>query len=64
MKKSLTHAARSPLGSIKANYPTQIMAVDLVGPLPESEQGNSYIMVIGDYFSRWMETIPIPNQEA
>ena len=63
-RKSPTHAARSPLGSIKANYPTQIMAVDLVGPLPESEGGNSYIMVVGDYFSRWMEAIPIPNQEA
>ena len=21
-------------------------------------------MVVGDYFSRWMEAIPIPNQEA
>jgi len=40
------------------------MAVDLVGTLPESERGNSYIMVVGDYFSHWMEAIPIPNQEA
>ena len=40
------------------------MAVDLVGPLPESEKGNSYIMVVGDYYTRWMEAIPIPNQEA
>ena len=40
------------------------MAVDLVGPLPESEKGNCYIMVVGDYFSRWMEAIPIHNQEA
>ena len=40
------------------------MAVDLVGPFPESESGNSYIMVVGDYFSRWMEAFPIPNQEA
>jgi len=40
------------------------MAVDLVGPFPESESGNSYIMVVGEYFSRWKEAFPIPNQEA
>ena len=40
------------------------MAVDLGGPLPESDKGNCYIMVVGDYVSRWMEAIPIPNQEA
>ena len=63
-RKSPSHSPRSPLGTITANYPTQIMAVDLVGPLPESDKGNCYIMVVGDYFSRWMEAIPIPNQEA
>ena len=40
------------------------MAVDLVGPLPESPNGNSCILVIGDYFTRCMETLPLPNQEA
>ena len=50
-RKSLTCSSRSPLGTITASYPTQIMAV---GPFPESDQGNSYIMVVGDYFSRWM----------
>jgi len=52
------------LGTIQAGYPTQIMAVDLLGPLPESLQKNIYVMVVGDYFSRWMEAIPLPNQEA
>lgn len=54
----------APMQTITAGYPTQIMAVDLLGPLPESRNGNSYIMVVGDYFSRWMEALPIPNQEA
>ena len=38
--------------------------MDILGPLPESEAGNSYIMVVGDYFTRWMEAFAIPNQEA
>jgi len=50
--------------TIKAGYPIQVMAVDLVGPLPESPSGNSYILVVGDYFTKWMEALPVPNQEA
>ena len=37
--------ARAPLTSIKAGYPLQLVAVDIVGPFPESKEGNSYIMM-------------------
>ena len=53
-----------PLQRIKVGSPMQMVAVDSVGPFPESRLGNSYILVIGDYFTRWMEAFPIPNQEA
>ena len=42
----------------------QIVAVDILGPLQESENGNSYVLVAGNYFTRWMEAYAIPNQEA
>lgn len=32
--------------------------------MPESLGGNSYVLVVADYFSRWVEAFPIPNQEA
>ena len=45
--------ARAPLQSIKVGSPMQLVAVDLLGPLPESNDGNSYILVVADYFTRW-----------
>ena len=63
-RKTHAPARRAPLGTVTAGYLTQVMAVDLVGPLPESPNGNSYILVVGDYFTCWMEALPISNQEA
>ena len=42
----------------------QTVAVDIVGPFPTSPAGNNYILVAMDYFTRWAEAYPIPNQEA
>ena len=69
MSRCATRKSQEPigcalLGTITAGYPTQIMAVNFFGPLPESNSGNSYIMVVGDYFTRWIEALPIPNQET
>ena len=35
-----------------------------MGPFPVTVQGNRYIMVVGDYFTRWTECYPIPDQKA
>ena len=55
---------KAALKQVKTVYPMQLVAVDILGPLPESDAGNSYLLVIGDYFIDWMEAFPIPNQEA
>ena len=49
--KSPPTSNRAPLQTIVAGYPTQVMAIDLLGPLPESENGNRYVIVVGDYYS-------------
>ena len=49
---------------ISAGAPLELVAVDILGPLPESKSGNTYILVVSDYFTKWMEVYPIPNQEA
>ena len=50
--------------SIKKGSPLQMVATDILGPFPESQGGNNYILVIADYFKRWTKAYPIPNQEA
>ncbi|KAF8786035.1 Retrovirus-related Pol polyprotein like [Argiope bruennichi] len=34
------------------------------GPLPMSSDGNNNILVVMDYFTKWPEAFPIPDQEA
>jgi len=63
-RKSAPQRNRGPLQTIKAGYPLQVVAVDILGPLTESAAGNSYILMAGDYFTKWMEAYAIPNQEA
>ena len=40
------------------------IAVDILGSLPKSKLGNKYIRIVCDYFTKWVETFPMPNQEA
>ena len=42
----------------------QMVAMDILGPLPESDSGNSYLLVACDSFTRWVEVYAIPNQGA
>ena len=50
---------RGPLQNMRAGYPMQAVATNIMGPFPCSKRGNKYILVALDYF-----TYAIPNQEA
>ena len=38
--------------------------MDIMGPLLISECGSRYMLVIVDYFTKWAEAFPLPDQEA
>ena len=55
---------RQVLKSFPSGYPWQRIAIDFYGPLPRSEQGERFVLVIMDYFSKWVECFPTINMEA
>ena len=44
--------------------PFQRIAMDIVGPLPKSNRGHRYILVIMDYATRHPEAIPLRATSA
>jgi hypothetical protein len=40
------------------------IGLDIIGPLPQTKRRNKYLLVVGDYFTRWMEAYPFPQQNA
>ena len=55
---------KSPLKQIKVGRRFQVIALDIFGPLPLSENLMEYIVVIADYFTKFTEAFAIPNHTA
>lgn len=46
------------------DFPWQIIAVDILGPLPRSKKGNCYLLVISDWFSKYTLLHPMRKATA
>ena len=55
---------RHELHSIKVKEPFYQMGIDYVGPLPKTKEGNKYIIVAMDYFTKWPEAKPVKEANA
>ena len=55
---------KAPLKSSVPTYPLDRLAIDIMGPLPVTRDGNEYIMVVEDYFTKWTEAYALPNHQA
>ena len=60
-KPQQTH--RHPLRVSQPSHRFWQVALDIMGPLPESD-GFKYILLKGDQFPKWYEAAPMQNQEA
>ena len=63
-KKPPAKKNKAPLGQYLIGAPLERVALDIVGPFPRSDSGNKYVLVLGDYFTKWMEAYPLRNIEA
>ena len=55
---------KAPLKKYQVGVPMERVALDVLGPLPLSRDGNRYVLVVSDYFTKWAEAYAIPDQEA
>ncbi|KAG7548084.1 Integrase catalytic core [Arabidopsis suecica] len=56
MHAPLIHQPSEFLSSISAPYPFMRWSMDIVGPMHHSTRGVQYLLVLTDYFSKWIET--------
>ena len=56
--------AQAPLGTISASYPFDKISWDIMGPLPLTTQGNKYVLVVTDLFSKWTEAFPLKTTDS
>ena len=63
-RKSPNRRIKAPLQKYIIGAPLERVAIDIMGPLPKSNKGNLYILVMGDYFTKWVDAVPIRNQKA
>ena len=57
----------TPHGRMKVavtGVPFQQVAMDIIGPFPKTGKGNMYVLIIGDYFTKWVEAHPMSDMEA
>ncbi|GFV07368.1 retrovirus-related Pol polyprotein from transposon 412 [Trichonephila clavipes] len=63
-RKGPRKRTRGRLQLYNAGAPFERIAFDILGPFPRSSDGNNNILVVMDYFTKWPEAYPIPDQEA
>ncbi|KAI4901978.1 hypothetical protein NFI96_025061 [Prochilodus magdalenae] len=63
-KKGPVGRSRAPLQSLRSGAPMERVAVDVLGPFPVTEDGNRYVLVAMDFFTKWPEAYAVPDQSA
>ena len=62
-QSKLSMPQRAPLQNITIGRPWQMVAVDVL-KVPLSTNNNQYLLVLQDYFTKWADAIPMPDQTA
>ena len=64
-RKKIPHTRpKGMMGSVPVAQPFELWAYDVTGPFPESVNGNKYIHVFTEYFTKYAETAAAKTQDA
>ncbi len=63
-RKKTNRRAKFPMTSFQAGYPMERVHLDFMGPLPRTTNGNVYVLMMVDQFTKWVECIALPSQTA
>eukprot|EP00731_Ephydatia_muelleri_P000953 Em0001g953a len=64
MNSKLT-TATPELHPVPVQSPWFHLGMDFIGPIsPVSSKGNLFILTISDYFTKWVEAVPLPTKES
>ena len=55
---------KGPMKIYGSGEPMQRIAIDILGKLPVTESGKQYILVVMDYFTKWVEAYALSDQLA
>lgn len=55
---------RAPLQQAAVGSPFDRIGVDIMGPYPVTKDGNEYIIVLSDYFTKWVDAFSVVNHTA
>ncbi len=62
--KSDSQKLAGKLQHINVTRPNEMLGIDLMGPLPRSPERNEYLLVVVDYYTRWVELTPLRTATA
>lgn len=48
----------------KSGFPFERIAIYILEELPMTDNGNKYVLVVSDYYTKWTESFTMPNMEA
>ncbi|BHF65167.1 hypothetical protein SprV_0200817600 [Sparganum proliferum] len=54
----------APLQPMTTGFPGERVGLNILGPLPISVRGFEYVLVMVDYFTKWVEAVPLLRQDA
>ena len=55
---------QAPLTNIIVGGPMEMISMDCFGPLAQTNRGNKHLLVVTDYYTKWVEGYALLDQKA